>query len=154
MLAVSITSGISIRVKKKKAEARRDAQSRVKAGAASEGPHSKRGGQPGQKNGREDNRNASGPVRCAEDFVRLGNHPVDERGFLEVRNAVEPRCNPVSRDKHVTRDLRLDRVHIVHQRRRRNHAARIDRGGNQQNYNVELKAGSIDRRGVLAVALV
>ncbi len=98
--------------------------------------------------------NAGGPVGCAEDFIGLGDHPVDERRFFKIRNAVQPGGHPIAGRQHVARDLRLHRVHIVHQRRRRNHAARVDRGGNEQNDKVEVKTFSIDRRGVLAVALV
>ena len=90
--------------------------------------------------------NARGPVRRAEDLERPRDQPINERRFFEIGDAVQPRRHPVAGGEHVARDLRLHRVHVVHQRRRRNHAARIDRGGNQQNDQVEVKAFSIVRR--------
>ena len=90
----------------------------------------------------------------AEDLERAGDQPVDERRFFEIGDAVQPRRHPVAGGQHVARDLRLHRVHVVHQRGRRNHAARVNRGGDQQNDQVEVKTLSIVRRAGSAGALV
>src|ERR1700730_18578864 len=50
----------------------------------------------------------------AEDLVRRCDHPVYERRLLQISDAVEPRGDPVLGGQHVAGDLRLDRVHIVH----------------------------------------
>ena len=55
----------------------------------------------------------------AENRVTNRNRPVDERRFFEERNSVKMGGDPVSGGQHIARDLRLDRVDVVHQRRRR-----------------------------------
>ncbi len=79
----------------------------------------------------------------AEDPERSRDQPVNQRRFFQIRNAVQPRRDPVAGGQHVARDLRLHGVHIVHQRRRRNHAARIHGGGDEQDDQVEAKTLSI-----------
>ena len=76
-------------------------------------------------------------------LIRARDQPVDQRRFFEIRDSIQPRRHPIAGSQHVARDLRLHRVHVVHQRRRRDHAARVDRGGDQQNDQVEVKTLSI-----------
>ena len=89
----------------------------------------------------------------SEDFERSRDQPVDERRFFEIGNSIQAGGHPVAGREHVARDLRLHRVHVVHQRWRRNHAARVDRGGDQQNDQVEVKTFSIVRARRAAPAL-
>ncbi len=55
-------------------------------------------------------------------------------------DAVEPRRDPIARRQHVARDLRLHRVHVVHQGGRGNHAADVNGGGKQNDSKVVAKA--------------
>ena len=76
----------------------------------------------------------------AEYFISDRDHPVDERRFFEIGDSIQARRNPVTGTEHVSRDLRLHRIDVVHQRRRRQNAAEIDRRGKKYNYPKELIA--------------
>ena len=67
----------------------------------------------------------------AEDGHGRGHHPVFEGRLFQVRDAIEPGRDPVARFKHVAGNLRLDGVHIVHQRRRAQGANAEDQRGHQ-----------------------
>src|SRR4029077_7386182 len=51
----------------------------------------------------------------AEDFIRHRHHPVNERRLLQISDPVKARGDPVFRGQHVAGDLRLNRIHIVHE---------------------------------------
>jgi hypothetical protein len=59
----------------------------------------------------------------AEDAVRSRHRPVDEWRFFKVGDAIETGGGPIAGLKHVAGDLRLYRVHIIHQVRRTDDAA-------------------------------
>ena len=67
----------------------------------------------------------------AENFVGERDGPIDERRLFEIGDAVEARGYPIAGDEHVARDLRLHGVNVVHERRRRNDAADINRSGEE-----------------------
>ena len=70
----------------------------------------------------------------AEDLIRHGDHPVDERRLLQICDTIKPGGDPVFRDHHVTGDLCLDCVHVIHETRR---ACDVDEEceGGYENYN-------------------
>jgi hypothetical protein len=51
----------------------------------------------------------------AEDAVRRGHGPVNQRSFFQVGNAIKAGGDPVTGVEHVAGNLRLDGIHIVHQ---------------------------------------
>ena len=53
----------------------------------------------------------------AEDAVRTRHHPVYERRFFQIGNAIETCGDVVSRGKHVACNLRLDGVNVVQEMR-------------------------------------
>ncbi len=67
----------------------------------------------------------------AEDFIRHRHHPVDERCLFQISNTVKSCGDPVFRGQHVAGDLRLDRVHIVHEPGRAGDVEEENQGGNQ-----------------------
>ena len=75
-----------------------------------------------------------------EDGERTGNEPVVERRFFQIRHTVEARRDPIPGLKHVTGDLCLDGINVVHQRRRRNDASQVDGSGDEQNGQVDAPA--------------
>src|ERR1035441_5888237 len=59
------------------------------------------------------------------------NRPVNQWRLLQELKPVQPRRDPIAAGKHAARDLRLDGIDIVHQRRWRNNAAQKNNGGNR-----------------------
>src|ERR1700677_1087095 len=60
-----------------------------------------------------------------------------ERAMAEIAigiRATQSSCHPVARGKHVTRDLRLYRVHVIHKRRRRDDAAEENDGREENDH--------------------
>ena len=73
-------------------------------------------------NGGQGDGDARGPIVDAKNLVGPRHCPIDKRGLFEIGDAVQTSRNPVAGLQHVPRNLRLHRVHIVHERRRRNDA--------------------------------
>ena len=101
-----------------------------------------------------DDGNACGPVRYAESFIGLRDQPIDEGGLFEIRHTVQPRGYPVARCEHIACNLRLHCIYVIHQRRRGDDAARINRGRDDQDNKIEVKTYSIGCRAGLAGILV
>ena len=76
--------------------------------------------------------NARRPIVDAENLVGDRDHPIFERRFFEIRDAVQARRDPIAGIEHVARDLGLDGVDVVHQRRRTDDAAQKNGGGDRQ----------------------
>ncbi len=139
-------SGMRMRVNRKSPKHVAMTEAGVIAGALIEGPGPEGSGEPRERDGREDDGDAGGPVEGAEDLKRTGDQPVDERRLLEVGDAVEAGGDPVAGGEHVARDLSLHRIHIVHQRWGRNHAAGVDQSGEEQDDQVVVRTLSHVRR--------
>ena len=127
--------------KQKQAETRRDDQAGVETRLASERPDSERGREPGKRQRGKHNRNPRHHIRCAKHFERPGNHPVNQRRLFQIRDTIEACRHIVAGTQHVAGDLRLHGIHIVHERRRRDHAAGIHRGGDQQDNRIDTRVG-------------
>jgi nicotinamidase-related amidase len=67
-----------------------------------------------------------------EDAVTDCDHPVLQRGFFKIRDAVQASGHPVARIQHVARDLRLHGIHVVHEGRRADHAPEENENGNSE----------------------
>ena len=63
-------------------------------------------------------RQSCSPVMHAKDFVGSRHHPINQRRFFQVGNAIQARGDIVTGNKHVAGDLRLHGIHIIHQARR------------------------------------
>ncbi len=107
-------------------------QSRVETRPPAEGPGPEAESEPAQQHGHRRQGNARRPVVDAEDEEADGDHPVLQRRFLQVLDAVQLRGDPVARLDHVAGDLSLDGVHVVHKRGRADDAAEEDHHGDQQ----------------------
>ena len=64
----------------------------------------------------------------AKDFIGKRHRPVNERRFLEIGHTVQTRGHPIAGLQHVAGDLRLHRIHVVHERGRRYDAADENHG--------------------------
>ena len=73
-----------------------------------------------------------------EDGERTGNEPVVERRFFQIRHTVEARRDPIPGLKHVTGDLCLDGINVVHQMWRTERAAEKNHGCNENDDQVRL----------------
>ena len=69
----------------------------------------------------------------AEYLIGGRDHPIDERRFFEISHSIEARRNPITGTEHISSDLRLNRIDVVHKRRRRQDAAQIDRRSEKYN---------------------
>ena len=85
-------------------------------------------------------RNTRSPVLRAKYPLRDRNHPVEQRRLLQIRDAIEARRHPIARSEHSAGYLRLDSIHVIHQRGWRENAAKIDSGGEEQNNQVSFAA--------------
>lgn len=82
----------------------------------------------------------------AKNRKRRRDHPIFQRRLLEISDAVEMGCDPIARLQHVTRDLSLYCVHIVHQGRRTDDASQENqRRDTCDNYGIV--TGARDARG-------
>ena len=118
--------------KQPQSDAGGDRQARIKAGAPAERPDAESRGQPRQAYTGYRYGNAGRPVEGAEDPVRNGNQPINQRRFFEIDHAIEARRDPIPRRQHIACDLRLHGVDIVHERRRGKNTAQIDGRGDQR----------------------
>ena len=75
----------------------------------------------------------------AEHLERGRDHPVLERRFFEVGDSVQAGRHPVAGIEHVAGDLRLDRVHVVHERGRADDAAQKNDRRDQKNDQAEVR---------------
>ncbi len=107
------------------------AEAGVKAGAFAERPRAESRGEPGEGDGRKRDGDTRGPIGNAEYFIGEGDGPINERGLFEIGDAVDARRDPIAGGEHISRDLSLHRVDVVHERGRRNDAAEVDGGGEE-----------------------
>ena len=63
-------------------------------------------------------------------------------GRREIENAVEPGRDPIAAGEHGLGDLRLNRIHVVHKRWRRDDATEIDGADDDRH-------GDVDEPGVV-----
>ena len=119
-------------------------QARVESRAFPECPSAHGRGKPAKSHRRQRNGDARRPIVSAENFVGERDRPVDERRFFQIRNAVEMRRHPVAGLQHVASDLRLHRIHIVHERGRRYNAAEENHGReeNDDEFAAEVQAAA------------
>ncbi len=96
--------------------------------------------QPGKKDRRECGRDASHPVVHAKQVIEYDRHPILERGFVEIQNAVHPGRHPVARVVHIARHLRLERIHVVHERRRADDGGKENDGRDEKNHKLGVPA--------------
>ena len=76
----------------------------------------------------------------AEYLIGNRDHPIDKRRFLEIGHSIEARRNPVTGVEHISSDLRLHRIDVVHERRRREDTTEVDRSCEKYNDPKELAA--------------
>ena len=114
------------------ADAGGDAEAGKEAGAVPECPSAEGRREEREADRRQDHGEARRPVVNAEEPVGAGDHPVEERGLFKVGDSIEARGHPVAGGEHIAGDLRLHRVDVVHQRRRREDAAEVDRRGEER----------------------
>ncbi len=76
-------------------------------------------GEGGQQQGEhgERQRQARGPIGCAEQFIAGGHAPVEQRRFFQVSQAVDVEGGPVVAEHHLARGLGVHGIGIVEQRR-------------------------------------
>src|ERR1700722_5770069 len=74
----------------------------------------------------------------SENLVENGNQPIDERSFFEAGDAVQAHRHPIAGSEHGPADLPMHSVYIIHERRRRNDAAQVDRSRNEQDDQVQV----------------
>ncbi len=116
-------------------DARRHHQPGIKSRAPPERPPPKRRRQPCQRQSRSTPSESAPPSHALRKFCNAAAISQYISGdFSRYSNPIHPRRHPIARRKHVARDLRLHRVHIVHQRRRRNYARHINCRRNQQQH--------------------
>ena len=109
------------------------AEACIKSCPLLECPRAEGGCHSAESNRRQGNRNPRDPIMGTKNHVRDGDGPVDQRSLFQIHDAIEPRRNPVAGSEHVTRDLRLHGIHVIHEGGRRNDAAQINGACNQQN---------------------
>src|SRR5215472_9693446 len=107
---------------KKQANTSGHDQASVESRTSPECPNAHGRGKPAKSHRRQRNGDARRPIVSAKDFVGDGDRPINERRFLQIRNAVEMSGHPVAGSQHVASDLRLHRIHIIRERGRRNNA--------------------------------
>src|SRR6185312_13889105 len=76
--------------------------------------------------------NARSPVVHTKNKIRDCDKPIWRRGLLHVRHAVKLGDYPITRLKHVAGQLRVGRVHIIHEAWGRYHASKKNRSRNEQ----------------------
>ncbi len=104
--------------KEKKSDGSRKNNSREHACLFTKRPSAKAISNKAQQHHGQRQGQARGPVVHAKNFIGDRHHPVDQRRFFQVGNAIQAGGDPVAGDKHVAGDLRLHGVHIVHEARR------------------------------------
>src|SRR5882724_6593651 len=92
----------------------------------------------------------------AKNFVGGRHHPVTQRRFFQVGDAIQTRSDPVARDKHVARNLRLHGIHVVHQARRAGNIYQEDEAGsgyNDPTWSSTVGTASLDAGSLLPSAM-
>ena len=75
----------------------------------------------------------------AKEGIRNRDQPVGQRGFLNVRNAIQARNDPIMRLKDIAPKLPVRGINVIHQSRRRNDAPQKNGRSNDQNINLPVR---------------
>ena len=105
--------------KQKRPHRRQHAQPGVQARALAPCPPRPQPRQPRQPQHGQRIRQVRGKGVLAKNLVHAGHHPIGQRRLLNVANPVGLRRDQVAAFRHVLGCLRMRRVHVVHQRRRK-----------------------------------
>ena len=135
---VSITSGISTRVKRNKPTQTAMVSPEYRPALRPKAQMPNAAVSQRESNTRERNRNACRPVMDAENFIGAGHQPINQRRLFKVRHAIQPRGYVVAGREHVAGNLRLDGVNVVLQVRRRDYAREVYQGRAEDDDQVEI----------------
>ena len=135
---------------KKNSDTSAHAQSGAQARAFAESPHPKSRGKPGKRQDGKHDGNPRRPVVNGQNPVTNRDGPINKWRLFEVRNSVEASRNPIAGSQHVPRDLRLNRIDVIHQGWWRFAEAQVD--GSREDQNGQVYAPTLACKKVPGVA--